>query len=156
MAIFFRAFGWIVMATRVSVMPFTINWDDEARRILYLQLKGRWHWGDLSQALSQAYQMIDDNQSYAPRLAVRPSQRVDLILDLRESQMTMPRGVPNHLPAPHQDLGATLFIGNTATYRTFWTGLLRLYHRRGGTNGLLFAPTLEAARQTLLGDSQPH
>lgn len=123
-------------------MPIHIAWDNEQQNTLYMALQGRWHWNDLDAALRTTYLMIDQRRD--------ATLSVDLILDLRGSQMTMPRGLPpEETRLAHHSIGVTLFVGSDASARQFWALFLRVYHPRVSSKTFLFAPTLDSARLTL-------
>lgn len=118
-------------------MSIRIHWDTEATDTLNITLEGRWHWEEFDSALCAAAALIEERK--------RPAA---LILDLRRSQTTMPRRLPQaHALLAQANVFATLLLGSPDS--AFRAAFLKAYASRVPQKPLLFAPTPDTAHAAL-------
>lgn len=67
-------------------MPVTFTWYDKEQGLLLNKFVGRWTWQEVNEAMQNSYQMATE------------VIRVDVLVDLQQSDYAIPQGTIRHLP----------------------------------------------------------
>ncbi len=120
-------------------MAITVAWDSEQHTIVRFTFIGRWDWNDFYNASAQSHELIE-----------QVSHNVDLLIDLRNSQM-LPENMLSHLnrlpQIAHPNTGAVVIVGANKVMQALSDLYVRVYGK--GSRQFRMVKTLDAGRQFL-------
>ena len=122
-------------------MPVNIEWDNEAKTIIRMELVGNWTWDEAYRGAQQGYAMLET-----------VDHEVGVLMDLRNSK-AIPSNAITHarimIKQRHPRTGLTVFVGTTTFFTALWNVFSRLYTLLARQQNSVFAPTMEDARRML-------
>src|SRR5262245_50437159 len=123
-------------------MPIQVNWDDESKTIIHVNVEGDWTWDEFYQSLDQGGALLDS-----------ANHRVDFIVHMENSK-TMPMGALNHgrkiMTMDHPNRGLTVYTGDTGLMKALLQIGRRMEPEAVEKYDHAFTPTDEDARKIIL------
>lgn len=107
-------------------MSINVRWLDEEQRVIIYDMHGSWSWQMLFEAIEQAANMMDT-----------VSQRIDVILDMRNSPTTPTfspiglRGLIDARTTSHRNMGDFHVVGASQMVRVMHDIFMRMYPSAG-------------------------
>jgi len=126
-------------------MPLELYWDDEARTVMLLEVRGTWTWDELMQTMRKVKQVTD-----------QADREISAILDLGDG-LRLPGGTwlsrealdvaRNLLKLGQGGTGQVVVVGVSPTIRAIYNTLVSMDRKMLG--GVSFAATTDEARAIL-------
>ncbi|HEX2905228.1 MAG TPA: hypothetical protein VHO69_00100 [Phototrophicaceae bacterium] len=122
-------------------MPVTIEWDNDDKTIVRMEMIGNWTWDEAYAGADQGYAMLD---------AV--PYEVGTIIDFSKGAH-LPSNAISHARAMikrrHPRTGLTVFVGTNAVFRSLWNIFSQVYTLFAHKQNSVFAANLAEARAIL-------
>lgn len=123
-------------------MAVKVVWDDEACTIIRVDIHGDWTWSDLHGALTQAVEMLDEQER----------DSTDIIVDVSRATTIPPLALPNvRSISQRRDprMNMTVLVGMSDVMRTLLNAFLQVYNAVGRKERYVLVKNLDAARALL-------
>lgn len=132
-------------------MPVTVDWDDEARTIVRMNMIGSWTWEEAYAGADNGYAILDS-----------VPYEVGVIIDFSQGAGLPPNAIlnaRNMIHRRHPRTGLTVFVGTNSMFTALWNIFSRVYTLLARKQNSVFASSVDEARQILAAvyqrDTQP-